>query len=52
MVDILDAVIARALTPQGKIEAYATKAGAAVTKANEAVNTAQEAVDSIDAIIQ
>ena len=52
MVDILDAVIARALTPQGRIEAYAAQAGAAVTKANEAVSTAQEAVDSIDAIIQ
>lgn len=37
MVDIIDVVLARALTPQGQIESYAAQSQAAVTKANAAV---------------
>ena len=36
--DIVDVVLAKALTPQGQIESYAATAQAAVTKANQAVN--------------
>ena len=38
MVDIIDVVLARALTPQGQIESYAAQSQAAVTKANAAVS--------------
>lgn len=38
MVDILDVVLARALTPQGQIESYAAQSQAAVSKANTAVS--------------
>ena len=36
--DIVDVILAKALTPQGQIESYAATAQAAVTKANQAVN--------------
>ena len=36
--DIVDVILAKALTPQGQIEAYAATAQTAVTKANQAVN--------------
>lgn len=38
MVDILDVVLARALTPQGQIESYAAQSQAAVSRANTAVS--------------
>lgn len=38
MVDIIDVVLARALTPQGQIESYAAQSQAAITKANAAVS--------------
>ena len=36
--DIVDIILAKALTPQGQIESYAATAQSAVTKANQAVN--------------
>ena len=36
--DIVDVILAKALTPQGQIESYAATAQTAVTKANQAVN--------------
>lgn len=41
--DIVDVMLARALTPQGQIESYARQSQAAVTEANQAV----AAIDSI-----
>ena len=57
--DIIDIVLARALTPQGQIEQYATLAQQAVTQANAAVTaatsaseTASAAAEQIDAIME
>lgn len=51
--DIIDVMIAKALSPQGSIEAYATRAGQAAAKAEAAVSTAEstlsEATDALAA---
>lgn len=43
--DILDVVLAKALTPQGAVEQYAAQARQAATNANTAVNQATTAVE-------
>lgn len=49
--DIIDVMIARALSPQGSIEAYATRAGQAASKAEAAVSTAESTLsDAVDAL--
>lgn len=47
--DIIDIVLARALTPQGQIEQYATMAQSAVTKANNAVNNIETITEQTNA---
>lgn len=48
--DIIDVMLAKALTPQGQINTYASKVAQAAKKANEAVSTATTAVDTIEQI--
>ena len=50
--DIVDIILAKALTPQGEIESYAALAEAAVTKATQAVNDADKAVDDAEDAIE
>ena len=49
MVDIIDVVLARALTPQGQIESYAAQSQAAVTKANAAVSQIETITEQTNA---
>ena len=44
--DIIDVILAKALTPQGQIESYAQQARNAVTNANSAVETATTAANT------
>lgn len=46
--DIIDVLVAKALTPQGKIETYAAKAQQAVREASNAVTTAEAAAQSAE----
>ena len=46
--DIIDIVLARALTPQGQIESYATLAQKAITNAASAVTTAEQAASTAE----
>ncbi len=48
--DILDILIAKSITPQGKIETYAAQAQVAATKANTALSEANEAIEYLDTI--
>ena len=48
--DFIDIVLARALTPQGQIDAYAARAQKAVQDANAAVTTINEISDNLDTI--
>ena len=50
--DIIDIILARALTPQGQIETYAAKAQKAAQDASAAASSAQTAVNNIDSITQ
>lgn len=52
MVDIIDVMLARALTPQGQIDTYAARAGKAVSDANAAVTAAESAVSNIESITE
>ena len=52
MVDIIDVMLARALTPQGQIDTYAARAGKAVSDANAAVTAAESAVSNIETITE
>lgn len=45
--DIIDVLVARALTPQGQIDTYAAKARQAILDANTAVTTVEDAADNI-----
>jgi len=47
--DILDVMLARAMTPQGKTEAYVAKANAAAAKAEQARQDADTAIASVTA---
>ena len=49
MVDIIDVVLARAMTPQGQIESYAAQSQAAVTKANAAVSQIETITEQTNA---
>ena len=46
--DIIDVMLARALTPQGQIDSYAQKSQQAVAKANQAVATVEAAAQDIE----
>lgn len=48
--DIIDILVAKSLTPQGKIETYAAQAQIAATKANTALSEANEAIEYLDTI--
>jgi len=48
--DIIDILVAKALTPQGQIDAYAARAQKAVLDANAALEDAESAVANIDDI--
>lgn len=48
--DIIDVLVAKALTPQGQIDAYAARAQKAVLDANAALEDAESAVANIDDI--
>jgi len=50
--DILDVILAQAMTPQGQIDTYAARAAKAVQDANTAVAAAENAVDNIDSITE
>ena len=50
--DILDILVARALTPQGQIEQYAALSQKAIAKANKAISNANEVIDNIDTITE
>ena len=50
--DIIDVLVARALTPQGQIDTYAARAGKAVSDANAAVTAAEGAVANIQTITE
>lgn len=54
--DIIDIILARALTPQGQIETYAAQAQRAVTNANTAVNNinniTQQTQDNYEASVE
>lgn len=50
MVDIIDVILAKALTPQGEIETYAKRAQKAAEDAVTAENSAQSIIDSFDEI--
>ena len=45
--DIIDIMLARALTPQGQTDSYVAKANAAATKAEQAKQSAEEAIASV-----
>lgn len=47
--DIIDIMLARAMTPQGKTEAYVAKANAAAAKAQKAEQDAAEAIATVEA---
>lgn len=48
MVDIIDVVLARAMTPQGKIETYAAAAQKAVADANNAKDSYDELAANVE----
>lgn len=50
--DILDILVAKALTPQGQIDTYAARARKAITDANTAVNTIESAADNISTLTE
>ncbi len=50
--DIIDIMLARAMTPQGRIDTYAAKAERAVTNANAAVTAAESAISNIETITE
>ena len=50
--DILDIILAKALTPQGQVETYAAMAKTAVTNAAKAVSDAQAAITTVESIDQ
>lgn len=52
MVDIIDVVLAKALSPQGQIDTYAARAQKAVSDANRAIDAVENAGDTIDAALQ
>lgn len=52
MVDIIDVVLAKALSPQGQIDTYAARAQKAVSDANKAIDAVENAGDTIDAALQ
>ena len=52
MVDIIDVMLAKAMTPQGQIDTYAAKAQQAVQNANAAVSSAETAVSNIESITE
>ena len=47
--DIIDIMLAKAMTPQGKTEAYVAKANAAAAKAEKAKQDATEAIATVEA---
>jgi len=47
--DIIDIMLARALTPQGKTETYVAKANAAAAKAEKAEEDAAAAIATVEA---
>lgn len=50
--DIVDILVARALTPQGQIDTYAERARQAIINANSAVSSAEDAVSNIESITE
>lgn len=50
--DIVDIILAKALTPQGEIETYATLAEKAVADASKAVTDAEKAIDDAEDAIE
>lgn len=52
MPDMVDVLLARALTPQGQIESYARTAQQAVSNANTAVSTANEAITAAETAVE
>lgn len=50
--DILDVLLAKAMSPQGQINTYAARAQRAVTNANTAVNQATAAMEHIDELTE
>lgn len=48
--DIIDILLAKAMTPQGQIETYAAKAATAATQASQALSDANEAIEYLDTI--
>jgi len=48
--DIIDILLAKAMTPQGQIETYAAKAATAATQASQALSEANEAIEYLDTI--
>ena len=48
--DIIDILLAKAMTPQGQIETYAAKAATAATQASTALAEANEAIEYLDTI--
>ena len=47
--DIIDIMLARALTPQGQTDTYVSKANAAAAKAEKAKQDAEDAVATVNA---
>ena len=52
MADMIDVILARAMTPQGRLETYAQLSAQAIANANEAVATIEAAADNIDTVTQ